>query len=70
MTIVHAQAGELITPWSLAIQHGQTLRYFTDVIIPYPTLSEISKRAASSFYGPKLFSSKTKKLAHWLFKFG
>ncbi|MCL9683360.1 hypothetical protein [Legionella maioricensis] len=32
----------------------------------YPTLSELSKRVASQFYTPKLFSSTVKKLVKFL----
>lgn len=69
-TIVGPHAGELILPWVMAIREQKTLRSFTDVIAPYPTLSEISKRVAGEFYAPKLFSNKTRKLVRWLQKLG
>ena len=31
-------------------------------VLPYPTLSEISKRAAGSYYTPKLFGSATRRI--------
>ena len=40
------------------------------LIIPYPTLGEVSKRAAGSYYTPKLFSEKTKKIVRFLLKLG
>ena len=46
-TIVGAQAGELIGMWALAIAQGLNIRAFTGVVLPYPTLSELGKRAAS-----------------------
>jgi pyruvate/2-oxoglutarate dehydrogenase complex dihydrolipoamide dehydrogenase (E3) component len=55
-TIVAEQAGELITPWTLAINNGLTIRALTDVVIPYPTVSEASKRAATAFVLPRLRS--------------
>jgi pyruvate/2-oxoglutarate dehydrogenase complex dihydrolipoamide dehydrogenase (E3) component len=64
VTIVGAKAGELILPWVISIREKQTLRTFTDTIVPYPTLSELSKRVAGEFYKPKLFSNKTR----WLVK--
>jgi len=70
VTIVGSHAGELILPWVMAIREQKTLRSFTDVIAPYPTLSEISKRVASEFYKPKLFSDKTRWLVRWLQKLG
>lgn len=70
VTIVGPHAGELILPWVMAIREKKTLRSFTDVIAPYPTLSEISKRVAGEFYTPKLFSDKTRWLVRWLQKLG
>ncbi len=31
-------------------------------IAPYPTLSEVSKRVASTYYTPKLFSAFTRRI--------
>ncbi|HAT8179155.1 TPA: mercuric reductase [Legionella pneumophila] len=70
VTIVGPHAGELILPWVMAIREKKTLRSFTDAIVPYPTLSEISKRVAGEFYAPKLFSNKTRTLVRWLQKIG
>ncbi|EQD54399.1 hypothetical protein B1B_09707, partial [mine drainage metagenome] len=38
----------------------------TNLIVPYPTLGEISKAAASAFYGPKLFSPWPRRLVRLL----
>ncbi|MEZ5825622.1 MAG: FAD-dependent oxidoreductase [Geminicoccaceae bacterium] len=69
-TIVGRQAGELVLPWSLAIQKGMKLSDVASAIVPYPTLSEIGKRAAGSFYTPKLFSERTRCIVRWLGKLG
>lgn len=69
-TILGATAGELLLPWIIAIQEGRTVRDFTNTIAPYPTLSEISKRAAGEFYAPILFSNRIKKLVKFLSHFG
>jgi pyruvate/2-oxoglutarate dehydrogenase complex dihydrolipoamide dehydrogenase (E3) component len=53
-TVVGAQAGELIGAWALAIAQNLNLRNFAEVVLPYPTLSEIGKRAAFDFYLPRL----------------
>ncbi len=66
VTIVGHLAGELIMPWVMAMREGKTLRAFTDVIVAYPTFSELSKRVASQFYAPKLFSAKVKKIVKFL----
>ncbi|OGT31175.1 MAG: dihydrolipoamide dehydrogenase [Gammaproteobacteria bacterium RIFCSPHIGHO2_12_FULL_35_23] len=70
VTIVGSKAGELILPWVIAIREKKTLRSFTETIVPYPTLSEISKRVAGKFYTAKLFSSKTRWLVRLLLKLG
>ncbi len=69
-TIVGAHAGELILPWALAISQGLGIGALADVIVPYPTLSEITKRAAGSYYMPTLFSERTRKLVRFLGMFG
>ena len=60
--VVGRSAGELIGPWALAVGNGLKLSAFTGMIAPYPTLTEVSKRAASAYYTPKLFSDRTKKI--------
>src|SRR6185312_17030968 len=57
-TIVGANAGELITAWSLAIAQKLTLRAFTDLVVPYPTLAEIGNLAAIEYYLPNFTRSR------------
>ena len=61
-SILGAQAGELIQPWALAIGQGMKVGALATMIAPYPTLGEVSKRAAGSFFAPKLFSERTRRL--------
>lgn len=61
-TIVGHGAGELIQPWILAMQNGLRLGAIAKAIAPYPTLSEIGKRAAGSFFTPRLFGPGTRRL--------
>ncbi len=61
-TIVGSHAGELILTWVLAVQQGLKIGVIANLIAPYPTLSEVSKRAAGSYYMPALFSERTRKL--------
>jgi len=68
-TIVGPHAGELILPWVLAVSERQKIGRMAGVIAPYPTLSEAGKRAAGSYYVPKLFSERTKKIVRFLQKF-
>lgn len=65
-TIVGAHAGELIQPWGLAISSGLKIGKMAGMITPYPTLGEINKRAAGSFFTPKLFSARTRWLVRML----
>ena len=69
-TIVAPNAGDLILPWVLAKSQALKLSAMASVVAPYPTLSEISKRAAGSYYTPTLFSAKTKMLVRFLGLFG
>lgn len=69
-TIVGAHAGELILPWTLAVAKDLKIGDFANLIAPYPTLSEITKRAAGSYYTPTLFSARTRALVRFLGAFG
>jgi len=69
-TIVGAQAGELISAWSLAIAQGLNIRALTNLVVPYPTLSEIGKRAAIDYFTPSLTSPWVRRIITWLRIFG
>jgi pyruvate/2-oxoglutarate dehydrogenase complex dihydrolipoamide dehydrogenase (E3) component len=69
-TIVGNQAGELITAWTLAIAQGMNIRAFTGIVFPYPTLSELGKRAAIDFFAPSLTSPWVRRIIAWLRIFG
>ncbi|MGH6900079.1 MAG: dihydrolipoyl dehydrogenase family protein [Geminicoccaceae bacterium] len=69
-TIVGERAGELIQPWVLAMSAGIRIGAMAQFIAPYPTFGEVSKRAAGSYYTPKLFSERTRKLVRFLMRFG
>ena len=69
-TLVGAHAGELILPWVLAISSKLKIGALAGIIAPYPTLSEISKRAAGSYYTPSLFSPRTRAIVRFLGAFG
>ena len=68
--IVGAQAGELIAMWTLAIAQGLNIRSLTGIVLPYPTLSEIGKRAAIDYFAPSLTSSWLRRIIAWLRIFG
>jgi pyruvate/2-oxoglutarate dehydrogenase complex dihydrolipoamide dehydrogenase (E3) component len=69
-SILGAQAGELIQLWALAMGQGLGVKAIAGMIAPYPTLGEISKRAAGSFFTPRLFGERTKTLVRFLSRFG
>ncbi len=69
-TIVGPHAGELILPWVLAISKSLKMGDLAGLIVPYPTLSEITKRAAGSYFTPTLFSPRTRMLVRFLGAFG
>jgi pyruvate/2-oxoglutarate dehydrogenase complex dihydrolipoamide dehydrogenase (E3) component len=69
-TIVGAQAGELIGMWTLAIAQGLNIQSFTEIVLPYPTLSELGKRAAIDFFAPGLTSPWVRRIIGWLRIFG
>lgn len=69
-TIVGPHAGELILPWVLAISKDLKMGDLAGLIVPYPTLSEITKRAAGSYFTPTLFSARTRTLVRILGAFG
>lgn len=68
--IAGAGAGELIQAWVLAMSQKIKVGGVATMIAPYPTLGEVSKRAAGSYYTPSLFSERTRKIVRFLAKFG
>jgi len=69
-TIVGATAGELVTAWTLAISERLNIRAFAGIIIPYPTLAEIGKRAAITYFTPSLTNSWVRRIIGLLRRFG
>lgn len=68
--IVGPNAGELIQTWVLAMSQKIKIGGVATMIAPYPTMGEVNKRAAGSYYTPSLFSEKTRKIVKFLSKFG
>jgi len=61
VSIAGAQAGELIGLWALAIAARLKIGSIAGMVLPYPTLGEVSKRAAGAYFSPKLFDSSVVK---------
>ena len=68
--IAHAHAGELIQSWLLPIARGMHIKHVAGLIVPYPTLGEINKRVAGSYFTSSLFGARVKCLVRLLAKFG
>ena len=68
-TIVGKNAGELIQPWVLAIDRGLKIGAMAGIIAPYPTLGEVNKRVAGSYYTDSLFSERTRRIVRFLMNF-
>ena len=60
-TIVGHQAGELISLWALALANKMKMSQIAGMVVPYPTISEVSKRAAGAYFTPRLFANPTVK---------
>lgn len=60
-SIVGPQAGELIGLWALALSARLKMSAIAGMVAPYPTLGEVSKRAAAAYFSPKLFDDPTLK---------
>lgn len=68
--IAGARAGELIGVWQLALSRGLRLKDMAAWAPPYPTLSEIGKRAAISYFAPQAQRPSVRRLVRFLRRFG
>jgi pyruvate/2-oxoglutarate dehydrogenase complex dihydrolipoamide dehydrogenase (E3) component len=59
--ILGPQAGELLNEWVAVLNGKVKLSKLASAVHPYPTLGEINKRVAGTFFSPKIFSEKVKK---------
>ena len=49
---------------------GLKIGAMAGVIAPYPTISEVSKRAAGAYFTPKLFGATTRRIVGLLQRLG
>lgn len=68
-TLVGTGAGETLSLLVLATAKRLKVGDIAPLIVPYPTRSEIVKRAAGSWYMPRLFGTRTRKLVRFLLRF-
>jgi pyruvate/2-oxoglutarate dehydrogenase complex dihydrolipoamide dehydrogenase (E3) component len=69
-TIVGREAAELIVPWTLAVSQRLDIRAFAGMVVPYPTLAEVGKRAATTYFSPSLTSSWVRRIITMLRRLG
>jgi pyruvate/2-oxoglutarate dehydrogenase complex dihydrolipoamide dehydrogenase (E3) component len=67
-TIVGENAGDLITQWTIAINNKLKIKAMASHIVAYPSLNELNKRVAGSYFTPTLYSKKVKKVVSVLMK--
>ena len=65
VTLVGAGAGELVLPWAMLLARRTSLWGLSGVVVPYPTLSEVSRALAFSAYEARLFGPWARRWA-WL----
>ena len=70
VSIAGVGAGEMINMWSLAITNKMKLGDVVGYISPYPTLSEMGKRAAITNYTPLARKPIIRSVIRFLQKFG
>ena len=56
-SIVGTGAGDLIGVWALALANRLKMSQVAGMVAPYPTLGEVSKRAAGAYFAPRLFNN-------------
>ena len=62
VTIVAPGAGEMIGMWALAIQKRMKIGTIAALTMPYPTLAEVGRRAAGSWFTPTIFGPRVRFL--------
>jgi pyruvate/2-oxoglutarate dehydrogenase complex dihydrolipoamide dehydrogenase (E3) component len=69
-SIVGAGAGEMISIYALAISKKMKASDLASFVAPYPTMSEIGKRAATSYYAPLARKPLIRRAIAFLRRFG
>jgi pyruvate/2-oxoglutarate dehydrogenase complex dihydrolipoamide dehydrogenase (E3) component len=64
--IAGAHAGELIESWSLAVSSGLNIRAMAGAVVPYPTLADINRKVAVSYYADLPGRPWIRRLIGWL----
>jgi pyruvate/2-oxoglutarate dehydrogenase complex dihydrolipoamide dehydrogenase (E3) component len=69
-TIAAPHAGDLIQPWVLALSAKLKIGAMQGIVAAYPTLGEINKRVAGTYFTPTLFSPRVRAVVKLLKAFG
>lgn len=67
--VVGTGAGEIVSLYTLAIAKKLKASDIAGLVVPYPTRAEVVKRAAGSWYAPKLFNARTRRIVRFLMRF-
>jgi pyruvate/2-oxoglutarate dehydrogenase complex dihydrolipoamide dehydrogenase (E3) component len=59
--ILGPHAGDLLAEWVAVLNGKVKLSTLAAAVHPYPTIGEINKKVAGSFFSPKIFSKKVQK---------
>lgn len=66
--IVGEGAAEQIALWCLAVSRNVKTSALAGLLLPYPTLAEVGKRAVGKLFEPVVFSDRTRRLVSWLWR--
>jgi pyruvate/2-oxoglutarate dehydrogenase complex dihydrolipoamide dehydrogenase (E3) component len=69
-TLAGPHAGELLMPWVIAVQKGWSVQDMIGFVFPYPTLSEVSKRATMTHFAPLAGKPWIRRILGFLRKLG
>ena len=65
--ILGPHAGDLLAEWVAVLSGKVKLSTLAAAVHPYPTVAEINKRVAGTYFAPKIFSDKVKKTLKFFF---
>ncbi|MFO7971173.1 MAG: FAD-dependent oxidoreductase [Desulfobacterales bacterium] len=65
--ILGPRAGDLISEWVAMLNGKVKLSTLASAVHPYPTIGEINKKVAGTYFSPKIFSDKIKKSLKFFF---
>jgi len=65
--ILGPHAGDLLAEWVAVLNGKVKLSTLAAAVHPYPTIGEINKKVAGTYFAPKIFSDKVKKTLRFFF---